>query len=567
MGFRLLKISRERHDVVLDDISTGSEPEMRFYIMVAVSTMIASFGLITNSTAVIIGAMLVAPLMTPIFGIGLALIRSDKELFGKALKAEIAGVVAAIAMGVILGLVAPAFEPTPEMLARVRPQLFDLLVAVFSGFAGAYALMDEKISPALPGVAIATAIVPPLANAGLCFSVGEYTAGVGSFLLFFANFLSILLVASAAFWVFGMGSDYTEMDRKVVVRRFGLPIVCFILVAAFLTKTLYDISQDHSLLATIEETLKQEFSTYRGQGASLDRVTYHSEDEVVYVLADIHAPSTFSPIQVSGIERKLSENLEQTTKLIIRSIAMQEITALDSSVYLAAQQLDGSFVSEAPHPLVRQAKVADSVIRNELTKSIGYHLDHVKVFNVNDTPTFLASIHGLSVPHPESIAEMETLLRKKLELPEIRLVVSFIQTNYYDSSGIVRLAFSGLEPNYTAKEKADIEEGIAIIREELAAMQYLYISGANYNIVDDVLYVLVDTVGPTRPSPQDVARIEKQAAHTAGVPVKLHVHSQPVTVVTAAGYEPYGDVSRAGFLRQSPTAQAALRKILDASGM
>lgn len=248
-------------------------------------------------------------------------------------------------------------------------------------------------------------------------------------------------------------------------------------------------------------------------------------------------------------------------------MAVQEITGLDSSVHLAAPQLDGSFVSEDPHPLVRQAKVADSVIRTELTKVIGYHLDHVKVFNINDIPTFLASIRGLSVPHPESIAELETLLRDKLELPEIRLVINFIETNYYDSSGIVRLAFSGLEPNYTAEEKADIEEGIAIIREELAAMQYLFISGANYNIVDDVLYVLVDTAGPTRPSPQDVARIEKQAANTTGFPVKLHVHSQPATAITATGHEPYWDVSRAGFLRQMPTVQTAVQKILDASGM
>ncbi len=382
----------------------------------------------------------------------------------------------------------------------------------------------------------------------------------------FANFLSILLVASASFWVFGMGDDYTKMDRKVVVQRFGLPIICFLLVTAFLTKTLYDISRDQSLLTEIEDTLHQEFLTYQGQGASLDRVKYHDEDDVVYVLADIHASSTFSPTQVDRIEKKLSENLEQNTKLIVRSMAVQEITAPDSSVHLAAQQLDGSFVSEAPHPLVRQAKVADSVIRNELTKTIGYHLDHVKVFNVNDTPTFLASIHGLSVPHPESIAELETLLREKLELSEIRLVVSFIETNYYDSSGIVRLAFSGLEPNYPAEAKPAIEEGISIIREELAAMQHLFISGENYNIVDEVLYVLVDTVGPTRPSAQDIARIEKQAAKTTGVPVKLHVHSQPATVITAAGHKPYRDVSRAGFLRQLPTVQTAVRKILEASG-
>ena len=186
MKWHKFSISEERQQIVVKEISEGSEPEMRFYIMVAVSTMIASFGLITNSTAVIIGAMLVAPLMTPIFGIALALIRSDTVLFGRALKAEIAGVAAAIAMGLILGLLYPALEPTPEMIARTEPQLFDLLVAVFSGFAGAYALMDEKISPALPGVAIATAIVPPLAHTALCFSVGQYIAGIGSFLLFFA---------------------------------------------------------------------------------------------------------------------------------------------------------------------------------------------------------------------------------------------------------------------------------------------------------------------------------------------------------------------------------------------
>ena len=148
MKLHRLQVTPERHRLVLRDISDGSQPEMRFYILVTVSTLVASFGLITNSTAVIIGAMLLAPLMTPIFGIALALIRGDTPLFGKAVQAEIAGVVAAILMSFILGRLYPALEPTPEMLARTRPQLFDLLVAVFSGFAGAYALVDEKISPA-----------------------------------------------------------------------------------------------------------------------------------------------------------------------------------------------------------------------------------------------------------------------------------------------------------------------------------------------------------------------------------------------------------------------------------
>ena len=100
---QLFDFTRERFEVVHQDISEGSEPALRFYILVAVSTLIAGFGLISNSTAVVIGAMLVAPLMTPIFGISLALVRGDTDLLGRALRAEIVGVTDAESMSLILG--------------------------------------------------------------------------------------------------------------------------------------------------------------------------------------------------------------------------------------------------------------------------------------------------------------------------------------------------------------------------------------------------------------------------------------------------------------------------------
>jgi len=103
----LFYVSSQRSQIVRKDIAEGSEPGLRFYIMVVVSTMIAGFGLVTNSTAVIIGAMLVAPLMTPIFGLSLALIRNDGTLLANALQAEIAGVAAAIGMGYLLGSIYP----------------------------------------------------------------------------------------------------------------------------------------------------------------------------------------------------------------------------------------------------------------------------------------------------------------------------------------------------------------------------------------------------------------------------------------------------------------------------
>ncbi|HSQ86590.1 MAG TPA: TIGR00341 family protein, partial [Desulfobacterales bacterium] len=211
-----IKVPYERVVTVYEDIERGSKPELRFYAMVGASTAIAAFGLIMNSTAVVIGAMLVAPLMTPIFGIALALVRGDASLLGRAIRAEIVGVILTVSLAACFGLVIPELEVTQEMLSRTSPNLLDLLVAVFAGFAGAYAMVDEHISPALPGVAIATAIVPPLANSGLCLALGAYYGAMGSFLLFFANFLSILLVASAIFFASGMAHEFESITKKDV---------------------------------------------------------------------------------------------------------------------------------------------------------------------------------------------------------------------------------------------------------------------------------------------------------------------------------------------------------------
>ena len=162
---QFLQVSPERAKTVVDEITVGSSSHFRFYAMLIASAMIATFGLSANSTAVIIGAMLVSPLMTPIFGVALGMLEGNPRLLGRALVAEFLGAALAIGAAYLIGTMDfTAGEATPEMLLRTRPNLLDLLVAIFAGFAGAYALVDARISPALPGVAIATAIVPPLAT-------------------------------------------------------------------------------------------------------------------------------------------------------------------------------------------------------------------------------------------------------------------------------------------------------------------------------------------------------------------------------------------------------------------
>ena len=237
----LLETSREHRIRINDEISHGSNPRPAFFLMVALSSLIAAFGLVMNSTAVVIGAMLVAPLMTPILGISLALVRGDSHLLGVALRAEAAGVAVALLGAMLLGLAIPFFESTPEMLSRTQPNLFDLMVAILAGSAGAYALVDEKLSPALPGVAISTAIVPPLANAGLSASLGAYQGAWGSFLLFSMNFLSILLASAVVFAVSGLGGTVRGLTGVAFARRFGLAVIGLVVVSVLMVGELSDL--------------------------------------------------------------------------------------------------------------------------------------------------------------------------------------------------------------------------------------------------------------------------------------------------------------------------------------
>jgi uncharacterized hydrophobic protein (TIGR00271 family) len=141
------QVSPQRARVVVRDIAAGSRPQGRFFVLLIAASMIASFGLIANSTAVIIGAMLVSPLMTPIFGVALGMLRGNPQLLWRSLSSELIGIILAVGSAYLIGLPQLTFDTaTSEMLARTQPNLLDLLVAVFAGFAGAYALVDERVS-------------------------------------------------------------------------------------------------------------------------------------------------------------------------------------------------------------------------------------------------------------------------------------------------------------------------------------------------------------------------------------------------------------------------------------
>ena len=169
----------------------------RFFTLMGFASVIASGGIIADSTAVVIGAMLIAPLMTPLMGMAISLVMGWPKRLGWSSLVAAGGILTAIAIGLVIGLASPtSFDTTTnsQILSRISPTTLDLVVAVAAGAAGAYGLSRPDVSDSLPGVAIAISLVPPLAVVGLGLSQADWQAARGSALLFATNMLAILLI-------------------------------------------------------------------------------------------------------------------------------------------------------------------------------------------------------------------------------------------------------------------------------------------------------------------------------------------------------------------------------------
>lgn len=145
--------------------------------------------------------------------------------------------------------------------------------------------------------------------------------------------------------------------------------------------------------------------------------------------------------------------------------------------------------------------------------------------------------------------------------------MSFIESRLYDSSGSVRLEFSGLLPNYDPEDGESVSAAIELIRQKLTSKQQVSITGINYYMIKDVLYVLVDANYPDTLTINQVTNIEKTVSAATKLSIKLFINLQTSTVLSSSGYEPYWSVSRKGFQRQSEAMKNEVRQIIEASKM
>jgi uncharacterized hydrophobic protein (TIGR00271 family) len=203
-----------------------------FIVLMALSTMMAAFGLYGNSSPVIIGAMILAPLMAPIISFSMAMVRYDVSILKTSVKTILYGTLMALLFSAFVSLIIPLQKVTTEMSARMYPTLLDLGIAVAAGIAGAYAHAKEEIAKSLAGVAIAVALVPPIAVAGIGFGWLDWAIFSGAFLLYLTNLSGIIMAAGLTFLILGY-APFTRAKRGLLYSFLILLIICIPLSFSF----------------------------------------------------------------------------------------------------------------------------------------------------------------------------------------------------------------------------------------------------------------------------------------------------------------------------------------------
>ncbi len=280
---------KENEEETIRGISAGVSFKGATLWVLVFAIFIASLGLNVNSTAVIIGAMLISPLMGPIIGMGLAVGINDFELLKRSAKNYLVATVISVITATVYFLLTPLDEAQSELLARTSPTLYDVLIALFGGAAGFVALATKGKGNVLPGVAIATALMPPLCTAGFGIATGNFYYFLGAFYLFFINtvFISLATYLGTRMMKFKQKS-FLDNDRYTKVRRYIIiAVVATMVPAVFMT---YNIVRE-----SIFKTNISKFVNDRLENTGTRIISY-----------DVNSDSL--TLRVVAVGRELSEN-------------------------------------------------------------------------------------------------------------------------------------------------------------------------------------------------------------------------------------------------------------------
>lgn len=289
---------------------------VNFFVLLLLATVIATYGVLSNSTATVIGAMIVAPLMGPIMATTAAVVMGSLPRALRALALVGAGVVSVIACSYLLASIVPdvaiSFTGNGEIVSRINPNLFALLTALGAGAAGAFITSRAEIADSIGGVAIAISLVPPLCVVGIAVQQAQFGPAWGALLLFLTNFLAILLAGGGVFVILGLGTvALTPQQAQLRRRGFAVFAVGVLIVALPLSATSY---------RAVRSTLDTRSATVTVEGW-LEGTTYD------VLVVSVNGQQVSAAVEGSGplksvqeLAESLADTLNRPVTVVLRTV-------------------------------------------------------------------------------------------------------------------------------------------------------------------------------------------------------------------------------------------------------
>ena len=380
-----LRKDKDNELETIDSIRKGVEFKGANLWILIFAIFMASLGLNVNSTAVIIGAMLISPLMGPIMGVGLSVGLNDFELMKRSLKSFLITTAFSVTTATVFFLFTPIAEAQSELLARTSPTIYDVFIALFGGLAGVVALSTKEKGNVIPGVAIATALMPPLCTAGYGLASGNLIYFLGAFYLYFINSVFISLATFIGVRVMHFQrKEFVDKKREKTVRKYIILIVVLTMCpAVYLTfgiikSTFYETAANHFINTELNFENTQ----------VLDKKISYEHREIRVVLIGPEVPEA----SIALARSKMKQYKLEETKLVV--LQGMNNDAMDISSIRAMVMED--FYKNSEQRLQEQQKKISSLEKN-LEKYKSY--DEMSRTIIPELKVLYPSVTTVSISH------------------------------------------------------------------------------------------------------------------------------------------------------------------------
>jgi len=306
-GLKAIPVLKVRGELLQE-----SQLSLNFIVLTLSSCLIATCGLLVNSAAAIIGAMIVAPLMLPIRGFAFAILEGDIEMLRRSAISIAAGTFIGISGGALIGSIVGLPEFGSEVLGRTEPTLIDLIVALVAGGIGGFAKIRPSLSDAVPGTAIAVALMPPLCVVGLTLSQGELAMSTGAFLLYATNLVGINLACTLVYVL----SGYTRNNQFNRTLSWGVSFAIIGLLAIPLGISLIELVGQSQVSASVQKILVARPLLDR-EDIQISDLAMDWNTKPPTILLSLKVASPIEEAEVVKIEQLVTEELDRPFKLIV----------------------------------------------------------------------------------------------------------------------------------------------------------------------------------------------------------------------------------------------------------